>query len=248
VTSVRGECARGWRVGRQDSGHVEDLRPRGPRAPGGPQDDDRQELPEARGLRHGAARPGRSTGHRHTFGRDTTMGTAFVADDPPPALVDRLAITYAQRRAGSRGISETAASPTRGTRSATTRSEEFVYRPGAVAAPENAQVRQGRRRGENRCGSSPLARHTAAPRPPGRSDPPTTARGLSAVWSAFEWSTHANRSQRVSARTVRAQMGTLVRPTRAHQLRVARDGTQALALLLLAPDSSGRESPPRSSL
>ena len=176
----------------------------------------------------------------------TKLARHFVADDPPPALVDRLSGAFLQ----SDGqldvvyrelIRSDAAWSTRAAKLKTP--EEFVVSSARVLGigerlferPDNANA-----------GAGIVAlgqRIQAAPSPAGWSDRAEDWLGPDAVWKRVEWATRiADRAGRgVDARRLAAQsLGPLLGSETARQLDRASNGSQALALLLLAPEFQRR--------
>jgi uncharacterized protein (DUF1800 family) len=172
----------------------------------------------------------------------TKLARHFVADEPPPALVDRLAAAYR----GSEGDLPT------------------VYRS-LIDAPEAWQPAQSKLKSPEEWVLScirvlrlgPLAferqadagiallgqRVQAAPSPAGWPDKAEEWLGPDAVWKRVEWSTRlADRvGGRVDARALaRSSLGPLLSPGTAGQIERAADAPQALALLLLAPEFQRR--------
>ena len=170
----------------------------------------------------------------------TKLARHFVADDPPPALVDQLDDAY--RDSGGR--------------------LDAVYRAllrsplawGATAqklkTPQEWMVSTLRLLGPDAAGSvRPDAaaalgqRFHAAPSPAGWSDRAEDWLGPDAVWKRVEWATRlAERAGRfVDARRLAERcLGARLSDTTRTQIERAADGPQALALLLLAPEFQRR--------
>ena len=175
----------------------------------------------------------------------TKLARHFVADDPPPALVDRLAATYL-RSAGQLApvYQELIRSP-----------EAWSPRPAKLKTPEEFVVsalrllRPGTRLSDRADAGAALGisglgqRIQAAPSPAGWSDTAPDWLGPDAVWKRVEWSTRmaARMGSAVDARALGAQsLGPLLGDTTRAQIDRAADGTQALALLLMAPEFQRR--------
>jgi uncharacterized protein (DUF1800 family) len=184
----------------------------------------------------------------------TKLARHFVADEPPPALVDRLTAVYLKSD-GQLGevyrelIRHEASWSTEPAKLKTP--EEFVVstarilasgdrlfeRPSIVSAagvsidnPVNPIAALGQR---------PMA----APSPAGWSDRAEDWLGPDAVWKRVEWATRlADRAGRsVDARRLAAEsLGPRLGAETARQIERAADGSQALALLLLAPEFQRR--------
>jgi uncharacterized protein (DUF1800 family) len=173
----------------------------------------------------------------------TKLARHFVADTPPPALVDRLARTFLRN--------DTQLAPVY---------QELVRSPEAWASqamklktPEEFVLSATRvlrfnprlfERGDNAIGITALGqRIQAAPSPAGWSDRAEDWLGPDAVWKRIEWSTRtANRvGSSVDTRALAAQsLGPLLSPETKTQIERAADGPQALALLLMAPEFQRR--------
>ena len=184
----------------------------------------------------------------------TKLARHFVADEPPPALVDHLAAVYLKCD-GQLGELYRELILHEGSWSAEPAKlktpEEFVVstarllasgdrlfeRPGIVSAagmpidnPVNPIAALGQR---------PMA----APSPAGWSDRAEDWLGPDAVWKRVEWATRiADRAGRsVDARRLAAEsLGPRLGAETARQIERAADGSQALALLLLAPEFQRR--------
>ena len=175
----------------------------------------------------------------------TKLARHFVADDPPPALVERLASTYLRHGAQLAPVyRELIASPQ-------------AWQPQAVKlkTPEEFVVSSMRVLGLNPrlfdprdaaqgLGIATLGqRILAAPSPAGWSDRADDWLGPDAVWKRVEWSTRTARrlGSSVDARVLAASsLGPLLSPETKTQIERAADGPQALALLLMAPEFQRR--------
>ena len=186
----------------------------------------------------------------------TKLARHFVADEPSPALVDRLAAAYLQSD-GQLGevyrelIRNEASWSARPAKLKTP--EEFVVSTARVLGTGERIVERGDANGDSRGnGLGSLAtssviglgqRIQAAPSPAGWSDRADDWLGPDAVWKRVEWATRvADRTGRnVDARQLAtASLGPLLGAETAQQIARAADGQQALALLLLAPEFQRR--------
>jgi uncharacterized protein (DUF1800 family) len=181
----------------------------------------------------------------------TKLARHFIADEPPPALVERLTTVYLEsdgrlaevyRELIRNGLSWSAAPAKLKT------PEEFVVSTARMLALGD---RLFERPNENNAAGNAAAgsivalgqRLQAAPSPAGWSDRADDWLGPDALWKRVEWATRiADRTGRsVDARRLAAQgLGPLLGPETAQQIERAADGPQALALLLLAPEFQRR--------
>jgi len=172
----------------------------------------------------------------------TKLARHFVADAPPPALVDRLASTYLKNSTQLAPVyRELIRSP-----------EAWNAQPAKLKTPEEFVISSARmlgldRRSIDRADAGGVfalgQRVQAAPSPAGWSDRADDWLGPDAVWKRVEWSTRvASRlGSSIDARVLAAQsLGPLLEPQTATQLERAADGPQALALLLMAPEFQRR--------
>ncbi len=181
----------------------------------------------------------------------TKLARHFVADDPPPALVERLAARY--RRSGGQLAEvyrELIASP-----------EAWNDTPSKLKAPEELVVSSARvlSLGERLDGADASGqalpglllgganalgqRPQAAPSPAGWPDRAEDWLGPEAVWKRLEWASRVgNRfGNRLDARDIAARsLGTRLGEQTRQQIERAADGAQALALLLMAPEFQRR--------
>jgi uncharacterized protein (DUF1800 family) len=181
----------------------------------------------------------------------TKLARHFVADEPPPALVERLSAVYLKsdgelievyRELIRNDLAWNAESAKLKT------PEEFVVSTARVlSVGERLFERQdGNTAGGNAASGAINAlgqRIQAAPSPAGWSDRGDDWLGPDAVWKRVEWATRiADRSGRsVDARRLAMQsLGPLLSSQTAQQIDRAVDGPQALALLLLAPEFQRR--------
>ena len=176
----------------------------------------------------------------------TKLARHFVADEPPPSLVDRLAAVYRKTdgelaelyRELIRHEAAWSAAPAK-----LKTPEEFVV---STARLLGAGERMFERPEGNAGAAAVLAlgqRVMAAPSPAGWSDRGDDWLGPDAVWKRVEWATRlADRAGRsVDARRLAAQsLGPRLGTETAREIERAADGSQALALLLLAPEFQRR--------
>jgi len=175
----------------------------------------------------------------------TKLARHFVADEPPPALVDRLAAVYlksdGQLGALYRELIHHEAAWTPSPAKLKTPEEFVVSTARLLAAGERMFERP-----EVNAGGAVFSlgqRVMAAPSPAGWSDRGEDWLGPDAVWKRVEWATRvADRAGRsVDARRLAAEsLGPRLGPETARQIERAADGSQALALLLLAPEFQRR--------
>jgi uncharacterized protein (DUF1800 family) len=176
----------------------------------------------------------------------TKLARHFVADDPPPALVERLSAVYL-RSDGQLGevyrelIRNDLAWAPQPAKLKTP--EEFVVSTARLLAGSGLMAERSEG-GNVAAGILGLGqRPQAAPSPAGWSDRAEDWLGPDAVWKRVEWATRvADRAGRnVDARRLAAQsLGPMLGAETAQQIERATDGPQALALLLLAPEFQRR--------
>lgn len=166
----------------------------------------------------------------------------FVADVPPPALVDRLV----QAWRGSDGDLPTVY------RALVASPEAWAPQPAKLKTPEEFAVSSLRlldareaawTRAPDAAVGSMGQRVQAAPSPAGWPDTGEDWLGPEAVWKRVEWATRlADRAGRMAdARALAAaSLGPLLADTTREQIERAADGPQAVALLLLAPEFQRR--------
>jgi uncharacterized protein (DUF1800 family) len=172
----------------------------------------------------------------------TKLARHFVADEPPPALVERLVAAW-QRSDGNlptvyRALVEAP--------------EAWDAQPLKLKTPAEFAISTARMLG---LGAQAFARVPdagvgamgqrvlAAPSPAGWPDQAQEWLGPDAVWKRVEWATRvADRVGRtMDARAVaRDALGPLLQEGTAREIERAADGPQALALLLLAPEFQRR--------
>jgi uncharacterized protein (DUF1800 family) len=170
----------------------------------------------------------------------------FVADEPPPSLVGRLASVYLQSGGELAPVYR-----------ALLASDAAWQAPAAkLKTPEEFVVSTARLLGagermfEHADVVNPAAaigalgqRMLAAPSPAGWSDRADDWLGPDAVWKRVEWATRmaARAGRTIDARRLAEQsLGPLLGAETARQLERAADAPQALALLLLAPEFQRR--------
>ena len=172
----------------------------------------------------------------------TKLARHFVADEPPPALVARLADTWRKTGGQLPALYRTLIEAP----------EAWAAQPVKLKTPEEFVVSSARLLGlgEKAFQRQPDGainqlgqRVQAAPSPAGWPDRAEEWLGPDAVWKRVEWATRvADRVGRnVDARAVaQASLGPLLHDDTARQIERAADGPQALTLLLLAPEFQRR--------
>ena len=195
----------------------------------------------------------------------TKLARHFVADDPPPALVSRLTATYLRSNGELAPVyRELVRSPEAwNPQPAKLKTpEEFVLsalrvlRPGEPFYERGDTVKQFYERGDtakqfhergdtaSALGITTLGQRIhAAPSPAGWSDRAADWLGPDAVWKRVEWATRtaARMGPSTDARALAARsLGPLLSAATQAQIERAADGTQALALLLMAPEFQRR--------
>lgn len=172
----------------------------------------------------------------------TKLARHLVADDPPPALVARLADTFSQTggELGAVYRSLVLAPEAWAPQAAKLKSpEEFVLSSARLLQLGDSLVQRVPDGGVGLLGQRLLA----APSPAGWPDTADEWLGPDAVWKRVEWATRlADRlGGQVDARALAAQsLGPLLQDDTARQIDRAADGRQALALLLLSPEFQRR--------
>ncbi len=166
----------------------------------------------------------------------------FVADDPPPALVDRLAARFTRSGGDLAAVyTELIDAP-----------EAWASGPAKLKTPLEMAVSSARLLGlspevlqrQPDAGISRMGqRLQAAPSPAGWPDRQDEWLGPDALWKRVEWATRLadryGRSRDARALARRA-LGERLRAATETQIERAADGPQALALLLLAPEFQRR--------
>ena len=183
----------------------------------------------------------------------TKLARHFVADDPPNALVDRLAAAYRHGNGDLAGVyRELIRSPEswQPQPAKLKTPEEFVLSAARVLRLDQRVFERGDSPGAGALGNAAALgivalgqRVQAAPSPAGWSDRAEDWLGPDAVWKRVEWSTRtANRlGSRIDARQLASQsLGPLLSADTRAQIERAADGPQALALLLMAPEFQRR--------
>jgi len=177
----------------------------------------------------------------------TKLARHFVADDPPAALVDRLAAAYTRSDGQLAEVYRTLL----GSR------EAWDAQPAKLKTPEEFVLASARLLGasDSERGRAPFANNLAAglaglgqrpqspPSPAGWPDRAEDWLGPEAVWKRVEWATRVgDRLGRVvDARALaRASLGPAIGSASLQQIDRAADGPQALALLLMAPEFQRR--------
>jgi len=172
----------------------------------------------------------------------TKLARHFVADDPPPALVDRLAASYRASGGDLPSLYRTLLESPQAWTSAPAKlktPEEFVVstvrvlglgEPAFARQPDAALSLLGQR-------------VQTAPSPAGWPDRAEEWLGPDAVWKRVEWASRvADRVGRgIDARALaRASLGPQLSDNTMLQIERAADGPQALTLLLMAPEFQRR--------
>jgi uncharacterized protein (DUF1800 family) len=172
----------------------------------------------------------------------TKLARHFVADEPPPALVDRLAQTFLRSEGDLPTVYRTLIDA----------DEAWQTTPAKLKSPEEMVISSARllQLGGTAFERQPDAgigalgqKVMGAPSPAGFPDQAAEWLGPDAVWKRVEWATRvADRmGQRVDARALaQASLGPLLQDETRRQIERAADGPQALALLLLAPEFQRR--------
>lgn len=175
----------------------------------------------------------------------TKLARHFIADDPPPALVDRLAATYLREGAALPPVyRELIRHPLAWTPQTLKLKtpEEFVVSTARVLSLETRLFERGS--DVNASGMQMLGQHLqTAPSPAGWSDRAADWLGPDAVWKRVEWATRvaARLPSSVDARALAEQsFGPLLGADTQRQIDRAADGPQAVALLLLSPEFQRR--------
>ena len=179
----------------------------------------------------------------------TKLARHFVADEPPPALVERLTAVYLKSDGNLAEVyrellrNDAAWSARRGEAEDAGRVRGLDGTHPALGERlfERHTQRRRRQRRRRRCALG--QRIQAAPSPAGWSDRAEDWLGPDAVWKRVEWATRiADRSGQASTRAALAaqSLGPLLSAETTRQIERAADGPQALALLLLAPEFQRR--------
>jgi len=172
----------------------------------------------------------------------TKLARHFVADDPPAALVARLAATFRETGGDLPSVYRTLV----------TAPEAWDPAPAKLKTPEEFVISTARvlRLGEVAFARQPDGgistlgqRLQAAPSPAGWPDKAEEWLGPEAVWKRVEWASRvADRlGRQTDARALaQASLGSSVSEETTRQIERAADGPQALALLLLSPEFQRR--------
>lgn len=172
----------------------------------------------------------------------TKLARHFVGDQPPPALVDRLAQSF-QRSGGQLPalyqtlVTAPQAWAPRQTKLKTP--EEFVISSARLLGLGEALLARSRDGGIAQMGQ----RVQAAPSPAGWPDSADEWLGPEAMWKRVEWASRvAGRlGSRVDARQLAgSSLGPLLSAASGQQIARAADGPQALTLLLMSPEFQRR--------
>ena len=172
----------------------------------------------------------------------TKLARHFVADDPPPTLVARLADSLRSTGGNLPALYRTLLQAP----------EAWALQPAKLKTPEEFVLSTVRvlKLGEQAFARQPDGaigqlgqRVQAAPSPAGWPDRAEEWLGPDAVWKRVEWATRvADRAGRqIDARALAAaSLGPLLQESTARQIDRAADGPQAVALLLMSPEFQRR--------
>jgi uncharacterized protein (DUF1800 family) len=172
----------------------------------------------------------------------TKLARHFVADEPPQALVDRLARSFFDSGGHLPTVyAELVRAPEAWQPQAAKLKtpEEFVVSTARLLRAGEAIVARGRDGGIGLMGQ----RVQAAPSPAGWPDRADEWLGPDAVWKRLEWATRvADRvGRQVDARALATRaLGPWLSDASRTQIERAADGPQAMALLLMAPEFQRR--------
>ena len=172
----------------------------------------------------------------------TKLARHFVADAPPPALVERLARTFRDSAGRLSALyDELVKAPEAWQPQATKLKtpEEFVISAARALRAGESMFARGRDAGIGLLGQ-PVQR---APSPAGWPDRAEEWLGPDAVWKRLEWATRVGErsGSQVDARALAASaFGPMLSESSARQIERATDGPQALTLLLMAPEFQRR--------
>jgi uncharacterized protein (DUF1800 family) len=172
----------------------------------------------------------------------TKLARHFVADDPPPELIDRLAATYLRHDGQLAEVYRELVRAPQAWHAAPAKlktPEEFVISTARVLNLGDRMFERNDGAGIVALGQRP---HTA-PSPAGWPDRADDWLGPDAVWKRVEWATRVG--ERVGrlgdARAIAAaSLGPMLSEASQRQIERAADGPQALALLLMAPEFQRR--------
>jgi uncharacterized protein (DUF1800 family) len=172
----------------------------------------------------------------------TKLARHFVADDPPPPLVERLSAAYRASDGQLPAVYDALVRSTEAWQPAPRKlkiPEEFVVSTARVLGVRERMFERQDAAGLPQLGQRPHS----APSPAGWSDRAEDWLGPEAVWKRVEWSGHVGGrlGSLVDARAVAAaSLGPLLSETTRTQIDRAADGAQSLALLLMAPEFQRR--------
>ena len=177
----------------------------------------------------------------------TKLARHFVADEPPPALVDRLAARYLRSDGQLAELyRELIASPEAWAEPAAKLKtpEEFVVSSARVLSLGRVEAGAARLPAMLVAGAQALGqRPQAAPSPAGWPDRAEDWLGPEALWKRLEWASRLGDrlGTRIDARELAARcLGPRLGAATRQQIERAADGAQALALLLMAPEFQRR--------
>ncbi len=166
----------------------------------------------------------------------------FVADDPPPALVARLATSWTDSGGNLAAVYRTLVDAPEAWAPPAAKlktPEEFVLASVRLLGPGEEAFARRPDAGIGALGQ----RVQAAPSPAGWPDRADDWLGPDAVWKRVEWATRVAGylgRQTDSRALAQASLGARLQPETMRQIERAADGPQALALLLLAPEFQRR--------
>jgi len=172
----------------------------------------------------------------------TKLARHFVADEPPAALVDRLARSFSDSAGHLPTVyTELVRSPEAWQPQASKLKtpEELVISSARVLAVGDVMLARGRDAGVGFMGQ----RVQAAPSPAGWPDRAEEWLGPEAVWKRLEWATRVGErlGRQTDARALAGRtLGPWLSATSRVQIERAADGPQALALLLMTPEFQRR--------
>ena len=175
----------------------------------------------------------------------TKLARHFVADDPPATLVDRLADVYQRHDTQLAPVYRALIASPEAWRPQAAKlktPEEFVVSSVRMLSIDPRFFERGNAQSAAAVGTLGQ-RLQAAPSPAGWSDRADDWLGPDAVWKRIEWATRtADRlGGSVDARSLAVRsLGPLLSTETRTQLDRAADGSQALALLLMAPEFQRR--------
>ncbi|MBT9504412.1 MAG: DUF1800 domain-containing protein [Burkholderiaceae bacterium] len=172
----------------------------------------------------------------------TKLARHFVGDQPPPALVDRLAQSFQRSGGQLPALYQTLVTAPEAWAPQQTKlktPEEFVISSARLLGLGEALPVRSRDGGIAQMGQ----RVQAAPSPAGWPDRADQWLGPEAIWKRVEWASRlAGRlGSRVDARHLAgSSLGPLLSGSTAQQIARAADGPQALTLLLMSPEFQRR--------